>query len=186
MTSIITTPPAIEPVTIADARLHLRVTHTDEDALISRLIEAARAHVEQATRRALITQGWRLYLDAWPPGRIIRLPVSPVQRIDAVTVYDADGMPVALDPGAYTLDGASSPARVRVHAGAPAAANGVEIDFIAGYGDEAGSVPAALVQAILLLVGQWYEFREAGSELATAGIPFGFDALTAGYRAPRL
>lgn len=186
MTSIITTPPAVEPVTVADARLHLRVTHPDEDALIARLIAAARTHVEQATRRALITQGRRLYLDGWPPGRVVRLPASPVQRIDAVTVYDADGMPVALDPAAYRLEGTASPARLKVHAGAPAAANGIEIDFTAGYGDEAASVPAPLAQAVLLLVGHWYEFREAGSELEAASIPLGFDALTAAYRTPRL
>ncbi|MXN65708.1 hypothetical protein GR183_12405 [Stappia sp. GBMRC 2046] len=189
MTFIITTPPAVEPVTLDDARAQVRVTSTQEDDLLTRLIETARQHVERTIRRALITQGWRLYLDDWPPGRVVRLPVTPVQSITSVTMFDADGMPLVLNLGDYDLDGISAPARLKVMAGVGASSrmlNGIEIDFTAGYGDAAANVPAPLRQAILLLVAHWYEHREAGIDAATASIPFGFDALIAGYRVPRL
>ena len=102
MTALVTSPPALEPVTLAEARAHLRVTATAEDALIERLVAAARAEVERLTRRALIRQGWRLYLDGWPPGRAVRFPVAPVVSVESLTVYDDDGMPVLLPVGAYT------------------------------------------------------------------------------------
>lgn len=189
MTFIITTPPAVEPVTLDDARAQVRVTAMQEDALLTRLVEAARQHVERAIRRALITQSWRLYLDDWPPGRVVRLPATPVQEVASITVFDADGMPVELDPADYEVDGQGTPARLKVKAGvggSSKALNGIEIDFTAGYGDAGEDVPAALRQAILLLVAHWYEHREAGIDAATASIPFGFDALVAGYRVPRL
>ena len=66
MPSILTTPPLAEPLALADAKAHLRVTSSDEDAMISTLIIAARRHVEQATGLALITQGWSVFLDRWP------------------------------------------------------------------------------------------------------------------------
>ncbi len=189
MTTIIATPPAVEPVTIEEARLHLRISGTDEDALVARLISAARSHVEQVTKRSLITQGWRTYLDDWPEGRVVRLPTGPVQSVEAITIFDADGMPMSLGSDDFTLDGAGSPPRLKVKpavGGAGQPINGIEIDFTAGYGDTAASVPKPLIQAILLLVGHWYEHREAGADIVTASFPFGFDALLTGYRTPRL
>ncbi len=189
MTAFVTAPPAIEPVSVAEARAHLRVTSAEEDPLIARLIVAARSEVERRTRRALIAQSWRLYLDRWPAGRVVRLPVTPVAAVTAVTVYDEDGIPGALDPDAYQLDGKAAPARLRVAAGVPGSGgrfNGIEIDFTAGYGPAADDVPAPLIQAVLLLVAHWYEHREAGVEVATAHMPFGFSGLVAGYRVPRL
>jgi len=75
MSSILLTPPAAEPVTLADAKAWLRVEHDDDDDVIAALIAGARSHVEAQTRRALITQSWRLVLDRWPrDGRIAALP----------------------------------------------------------------------------------------------------------------
>ena len=66
MTLALISPPAVEPVTLADMKAHLRVTHDSEDAMIASLIKAAREELEQAAGLALISQGWRLYLDCWP------------------------------------------------------------------------------------------------------------------------
>ncbi|WP_428700365.1 head-tail connector protein [Stappia sp.] len=189
MTAIVTTPPASEPVTLEEARAQLRLTGEAEDGLLGRLIAAARAQVERATRRALVTQGWRLYLDAWPPGRVVRLPVAPVATVETVTVYDGDGVPVALDPQVYRLDGAAEPPRLKVAAGAPAGMtgfNGIEIDFIAGYGGDAAAVPQPLRHAVLLLVAHWFEHREAMADPGALGTPPGVAALLASYRTLRL
>ncbi|WP_067341261.1 head-tail connector protein [Stappia indica] len=189
MTAIVTTPPAVEPVTLEEARAQLRVTTSEEDALLGRLIAAARGQIELATRRALITQGWRLYLDAWPPGRVVRLPVAPVASVEAVAVYDGDGLPVALDPGDYRLEAATSPPRLKVAAGAPAGLkgfNGIEIDFTAGYGAETDAVPGPLRQAVLLLVAHWFEHREPGLDPAALGLPPAVASLAGSYRILRL
>lgn len=189
MTAIVTTPPADEPVTLEEARAQLRLTGEAEDSLLGRLIAAARAQVERATHRALVTQGWRLYLDAWPPGRIVRLPVAPVASVEAVTVYDGDGVPVALDPQAYRLDGASEPPRLKVTAGAPAGIsgfNGIEIDFIAGYGAGAADVPQPLRHAVLMLAAHWFEHREAVADPGVLGMPPGVAVLLSSYRMLRL
>ena len=189
MTATMTTPPALEPVTLEDARAHLRVTVTDEDTLLTRLIAAARRQVEQVTQRALITQTWRLYLDVWPPGRIVRLPIAPVQQVDAVTVYNVDGIPVSIDPSGFALDSIGSPPRLKVALGATPPGrtlNGIEIDFTAGYGSLAGDVPRPLVQAILMLVAQWFEYRVMDGDTTAAPTPSGFQALVAPYRSLRL
>ena len=105
MSSILLTPPAVEPVTLADAKAYLRVDNDDDDAVISALIAGARAHVEAQTRRALITQTWRLVRDAWPgDGRIAVLP-SPLQQVTAARVYRFDGT---------TADARSAGFRVRL------------------------------------------------------------------------
>lgn len=69
MPSAIVTQPLTEPVTLAEAKLHLRVDNTADDALVSALIAAARQQVETITRRAFITQSWKLVSDKFPsPG----------------------------------------------------------------------------------------------------------------------
>jgi uncharacterized phiE125 gp8 family phage protein len=62
----LTSAPAEEPVTVDEAKLHLRISGTEEDTLITMLISAARAHAENVCRRAFVTQKWDLFLDAFP------------------------------------------------------------------------------------------------------------------------
>ena len=66
MPVILISEPEEEPLSLADAKLFLRVEHDAEDALITNLVRAARRHVETQTGRRLVTQIWRLVLDAWP------------------------------------------------------------------------------------------------------------------------
>ncbi|MEP0320595.1 head-tail connector protein [Bauldia litoralis] len=187
MTAALITGPALEPVSLADVKAHLRVDASDEDALLTAAIVSARVHVESATRRVLIEQGWRIYYDAWPRRRIVRLPVAPLMSVDAVTIYDAAGDPQVVDAEDYEADVAASPARLVLAANAPTpvgrAVNGIEIDVTAGYGATSVDVPAALRQAVLMLVAHWYEHRGAvGHDLAVLVAPLGFEALIAPYR----
>lgn len=187
MTAALITGPALEPVTLEEAKAHLRIDGDDDDAWITQAIVTARRHVENTTRRVLIEQEWRLWLDAWPETGVLRVPVVPLIAIDAITVYDADGDPEVLDPETYVVDKASAPARIRFETPpAPGQAlNGIEIDLTVGYGDEAEDVASPLRHAILILVAHWHEYRGLG-DVAEATTPAGFDALVAPYRVMKL
>jgi uncharacterized phiE125 gp8 family phage protein len=177
--------PAVEPVSLAEAKTHLRIAHDDADAEISALIAAARVHLETQTRRGFVTQTWRLLRDAWPAdGRIAVLP-APLRALLAVRVVMRDGseQPIALDR--FALDQAGAPA---ILAFDPAfmprsdrAAAGIELDVEVGYGDAPADVPAPLRQAILMLVAHWYENRGAVAE-HSAMLPLSVGALIAPYR----
>ncbi|MEP3049678.1 MAG: head-tail connector protein [Roseibium sp.] len=189
MTSIRLTEPAAEPVAVAEMRDHLRLCGTEEDTVVESFLKAARSHIEQATRRALITQSWRLYLDAWPIGRLVRFPVSPVISIDQVTVYDFDGAPSILTSDDWRLDRSTQHERLKIKLGAGLPTSqmmAAEVDFTAGYGAASTNVPEEFRQAIRLLAAHWFEHREAGSELATASLPHGLDRLLSTARIPLL
>lgn len=190
MTAALVTPPAIEPVTVAEAKAHLRLDHDADDALLGALVGAARCHVEALARQVLIEQTWRIYRDAWPRDGVVPIALGPLRSVAAVTVYDAAGEPVTLDPAGYDLDAASRPARLTLRGTPPAPGrrlNGVEIDVVAGYGPTGVAVPAPLRQAILMLVARWYEDRE-GAALGGMPAPVADEvaALVAPYRAARL
>jgi uncharacterized phiE125 gp8 family phage protein len=188
MALVPTSLPATEPVSLAEAKLHLRVDHGDEDILILSLISAARLHLEHVLGRAFITQGWLYLTDDWPPGHTLNLPLAPVQSIVSVKVYDSDDTATVLSPSTYLLDGLSVPPRlVRRAANAwprpGRIANGVEVSFVCGHGSLAAEVPAPLRQAVLLLVAHWYEHRQP-VEIGNAAeiIPAMVHDLVAPYR----
>ena len=187
MTAALITPPAVEPVSLADAKAHLRLDTTDDDQLITASITAARIHVEALTRRLLIEQGWRVYLDAWPKQRIVTITVAPLIAVDSLTVYDPTGAPIVVGPDDYEVDTIAVPGRLFLSSPLPVlvgrAVNGIEIDVTAGYGPTSIDVPAPLRQAIMMLVAHWYEHRGAvGHDLAGEVPPHGFHALIAPYR----
>jgi uncharacterized phiE125 gp8 family phage protein len=165
MALVLTSGPAVEPVSLAEAKAHLRVDGSAEDTLVASLIITSRLHVEAALGLALITQSWSLFLDAWPAAAHVRLPMRPVQSIDAVKLYAPDEAVETLSPDLFLLDGAGVPARL-VRQGALAwpapkrTANAIEIAFTAGYGNAVADVPAPIRHAVLLLVAHWYEHRE--------------------------
>jgi uncharacterized phiE125 gp8 family phage protein len=163
MPAILLTPPASEPLSLAEAKQYLRVEHGDDDALIAALVAAARGALERATRRVLITQTWRIVLDRWPASGRIVSPVNPLSTLEAARVIAADGTPAAIDPDAFTLNTAAVPGAIAFDRGAVAepgrALSGIEIDITAGHGT-AADVPAPLVQALRLLLARGYEHRD--------------------------
>lgn len=167
MSLTIVTPPAEEPVTLTEAKNHLRVDLTDDDSLISALIVAAREHAEAITRRAFITQTLKLSLDAFPANNgPIYVPMPPLQSVNSLKYFDTDGVEQTLNEGTdYLVDNESEPGRITPapDTGWPATQNrpnAVSVEFVAGFGD-ASKVPQGIKQAILLMVGHWYENREA-------------------------
>jgi len=187
MPSILLAGPALEPITLAEAKQFVRVEHDDDDDVITALIAGSRIHVETQTRRALITQSWRLTRDVWPATGCLPLLPVPVKTLDAVRVYRSDGTTLALDTAGFALDRSDAPARLSFTRGVPVApersAAGIEIDITCGYGDAGANVPEPLRQAIRLLVAHWYENRgliAVGHEVAV--LPQNVAALIAPYR----
>ena len=190
MALVLTGGPATEPISVAEAKAHLRIDGTAEDILIASLILSARLHIEAALGLVLITQLWQLQLDAWPQGKAVVLPLNPVGTILSVRTIAADGTVTTLAPSATLLDPGPPPRVVRTAASWPqitAATNGIAIGFVAGFGPRAVDVPAPIRQAMLLLAAHWYEHRdpiEIG-EPDTA-IPKAVSDLLRPYRRPRL
>jgi uncharacterized phiE125 gp8 family phage protein len=191
MALVLTSAPAVEPVTLAEAKAHLRLDGTAEDTLITSLIITSRLHIEAALGLALITQSWSYFIDAWPRGPEVILPLRPVQAVGAVRLYAPDESIQTIPADTYLLDGAGVPARLVRQAAAAwpkpnRAANGIEVALVVGYGDAAADVPAPIRQAILLLVAHWYEHREPVEIGAPVAVPQMVSDLLLPYREVRL
>lgn len=184
MSAILLTASAVEPVSLAEAKAFLRVEHTDDDDVIEALVSASRVHIETQTRRALITQAWRLSLDAWPEeGRVPVVP-GPLQGLAAARVFDFNGTPHAVDVQDFVPDvGASALAFALWAVPAPGRiAAGIELDVTVGYGDAAADVPEPLRQAVRLLTAHWYENRGLAALGTVTVLPSTVAALIAPYR----
>lgn len=246
-----------EPVSTAQAKLHLKVDASDDDALIAALVTAARDYWEGAQGRALVLQTCDLVLDQWPLGGEIRLPRAPLRSVVSVTYIDSDGNSNTMAAADYVVDTASEPGRVvlgyskswpsetlrpggaitvRYRAGhaipftaiaatdvvtaaghpfvngdavrvwntggslpgglsastdyyvisasgdtfkLSATSGGAAIDITsAGSGSHfLGEIPQTIIQGLLLLVGAWYENREATTDALLREVPLAVDSL---------
>lgn len=162
--------PAVEPVTVAEAKAHLRVDISDDDAYIGTLITAAREWVEAYLDRTLVNTQWVMRLDSFPIGDI-ELPRPPMVSSGTATsvtmTYAYSGSVTAvLSSSVYRVDRNSTPGVVRPlynsqwppHVND---ANAVAVTWWAGYGSSGSSVPASIRHAMLMLIGFWYENRGA-------------------------
>jgi uncharacterized phiE125 gp8 family phage protein len=163
----ITSGPAVEPLTVAEAKAHLRVDHTTDDSYIESLIKAARRTAEQFQGRAYITQTWKLYLDDFPHGKEIKLPVAPVASVSSITYVDLNGDTQTWDSANYQVDTKAAIPRIVL---SPIVSwpnveadrvNAVTITFIAGYGATSASVPENTKHAIKLIISDMYQHRES-------------------------
>ena len=179
MPYVLTAPPSGEPVSVDEAKLHLRVTDTAQDALIGAVITAARVHAENITQRQFMTATWQLVLDAFPgpalmgvpPGEVYTLPdhailvnKTPVASVSSIQYLDMSSSWQTMPSGDYTLDRSSEPARITPVFGKiwpvtlPQIA-AVKVTFVAGYG-AASDVPEGLKSWIKVRVGTLFENRE--------------------------
>lgn len=189
LTIKVVTAPAVEPITLTEAKLHCKVDLTTDDDLITALIVAAREEIERRTWRALITQTLELILSDWPSASAIEIPRAPLQSITSVKYKDRDGNETTWDSANY-LAGTDSVPGVLALAWDASWPSGdlypvepIRIRYVAGF-TNAAAVPQSLKQACLLLVAHWYEAREASGDTVSekAGIPFGVEALIRSYR----
>lgn len=187
--------PTTEPISLTEAKLHLRLAattaeaeaYTTEDDLLNRLITTARIQTEQEIGRKLITQTMIYYLDRWPDGKEIKVPYPPLQsaivtyRLEGDDDYDNTLSTVDVDtvsePGRIVLQPNESWPSGTLYSDKP-----IKIEFVCGYGD-ADEVPKGIKSAILLRISDLYENRgEVVTGVSVGKISGAADALLRQYR----
>lgn len=160
----VTTAPVVEPVSIGEAKAHLRIDHGDEDAYIGHLVTVAREFVETDAQISIMPQTVTVYLDDFS-GPSIDLRRPPVSAVSGITYYDSAGAQQTLATTVYETDLVSVPPAVCLKDGqtwptVDDRQNAVAITCTAGYSSPA-LVPAIVKQAILVLVEYWFRNRSA-------------------------
>lgn len=182
----ISSAPAAEPLSTEEAKLHLRITHDEEDDYIDTLITSSRQWAENVTNRALITQSWRLKLSCFP-NKVILLPKAPLASVSSITYIDTAGTTQTLSSSVYLVDAAQEPGTVRLAYGQSWPAirsqhNAITVTFSCGYGAAGSSVPASIRQAMLAVLATSYEFREDVTSGTISKVPEAAERLIWPYR----
>ena len=166
MSEKLITAPVTEPLTLAEAKAHLRITSSAEDALVTSLIIAARELCESETGRALLPQTWELTRDDFSDEMFLQH--VPVASIVSIKYTDVNGAEQTLAGTEYVLD-ASSNVQARVVLAVDKSwpsvyggINNVRIRYVAGY-TNAAAVPQSLKQWMLLQISHWFRNRESVS-----------------------
>lgn len=182
-----------EPVTLAEAKEHLRILHTDEDDYITALISAARDWCERYIDLAIPQQTVTLRLDAFPDDRsAIQLPFANLLSVTSVAYLDSDGDSQTVATSVYGENLTAKPAEIYLKANQVWPSDeaqqdqAVTIVYEAGFAEVVSGVqdcPKAVKQAILLIIGHFYENREdAVMGVTITEIPMGAKACLDRYR----
>jgi len=197
MTLVQIDPPEALPVSLDDAKAHLRVTVADEDDLISGLIRMATARLDGRDGllgRALAPQTWQLVRHGFPgKAAPIMLPLPPLMSVDTVAYFDPDGAGQMLDAVDYRVIGGGGgpstllPAQNKTWPATLDELESVTITFTAGYDDGASppgvSLPEPLKAALMFDIAHLYQHREAVMMGADAGeVPLGYRDLIQPFR----
>lgn len=176
----ITTPPVEGPVSLAEAKLHLRVDLDAEDDLVAALLDAAQGLAGDASGLAWVDTDYEVVLDGLPIDGVFRLPRGPIQAVDSITYRDADGVSIELGSSTYRAvlgtnlivraEGADWPTT-------SSRPDAVTVAYTAGFGASAAAVPARAKAAVKLLLGHLYEHR--GDDLRSSEFPPAVQALLA-------
>lgn len=209
------TEPQNQPFSLNEAKAFLKLGDDDiaDDALIMALLRAAVRHVETFTGRALITQTWRLTLDRWPSRSLlddqlwegvreaaelveatnfIEIPKPPLRSVTSFKVFDTTDTGAEVASTVYFVDTEGEPGRVGLRFGQvwPSTTlrphNGIQIAFVAGYGDDANGVPDDILAGLRLLLAHFYENRAVCDQATNLALPMTAKEVLRPYRILRL
>lgn len=186
MYAVQTSAPASEPVTLAEAKAHLRVDVTDEDTLITAMIVAARTAVEHIVGRKLITQSWSVSFDSFD--ELVFTDLSPIASVTSVKYTDTAGVEQTLANTEYALLPGTTAELIEAYGktfpDTRNEPNAVRVVVVVGYGD-AASVPQAIKQWLLVQIATMFDTRSAyaaaGRDVKVASLPY-VDSLLDPYR----
>ena len=203
-----TSSPASEPLDLSETKTFLRIDHDNDDDFVAGLISAARQFCENVTGRSLISRSYSLYLDCWPGKSSLGwwdgmregaytllnkssliLPRPPLLSVVRINIYDANNVATEFPASNYFVDKAAIPGRIVLTSGSVVPvpgrmANGIEIQFTAGYGTTSQNIPALLRQGMKQMVAHLYEHR--GDSPDQALLASGAAAIFQSYRAMSL
>jgi len=164
MTIVRITEPAVEPVSLPEAKLWCKVDGTEDDALITGLIKAVRRSAEHLMQRTLITTTWELVRDAFDPQ--LRLEMPKILSVVSLKYLDVNGVQQTLDPADYVLDADSSPGYLvpaygKAWPSTYGQINAVRARYTAGYGATADLVPESIKAWMQLHIEHYHKNRGA-------------------------
>tara|TARA_R110002096_G_scaffold246771_2_gene439141 strand:+ start:450 stop:1079 length:630 start_codon:yes stop_codon:yes gene_type:complete len=186
------TAPSIEPVTLTEAKAHLRVETTADDTLLTSLIKSSRQMAEAYTGITFIDTTWKLFIDNWPSTynkawgsgvrelpidydnkrSYIEIPLSPLQSVTHIKTYDNADASTTIASTEYQVSTYAGitpkKGRITLRDGATwptfeRNADGIEIQLVSGYGTATTDVPETIRQALLIDIAFRYENRGDGS-----------------------
>ena len=185
------TAPAIDPITLTEIKAHCRIDISDDDTYLGTLIKAGVSYIEALTGIRLVSQTWYFYMDDFPTGSELILPIGPVTAISSVKyTSESTGAVATLSTDYYSNDLVSLPARIFLKPDyswpdvSEDVVNGVVVEFVAGYAvsESVATTPADLKAAVKLLVSHWYEHRMAAGEAELKNTPMAVESILANYR----
>lgn len=184
----VSTPPATEPVTMAEVKAQIGrdVNNATYDTELNGYIKAARVAAEAYTQRAIINQVWHVHLDAWPHDRKYRepwwdgvrqgavsalyptasvytLPGGVLQNVVQIVSIDADDVETVFAAARYYVDTTAIPGRIALKSGwswptTNRPINGLRIEQTVGWTDES-EVPQQFKQGMLWHIQSMWESR---------------------------
>jgi uncharacterized phiE125 gp8 family phage protein len=181
------------PITVEEAKEHLRVTDTNSDSYIQDLIAMVTEYVEGVTGRTLITTQYTWKLDTFPCDQYLYVPKPPLQAVSSITYIDTDESTQTWGSTYYTVDSHSIPARLTpayqetwpITLNVP---NAVTITYTAGHSSHLGGVPGGIKHAIKFLVAHYWSNRQeavtAAALVTSVNTPKASDWLLARYQVP--
>jgi len=180
------TPPSTEPITLAEAKQHLRVDTDTDDSYVAALITCAREFCEDYLDRTLMTTQWQMKMDNFP--QEIGIPKPPMfssgtaTAVSVTYVENSLGGTATLSSSQYRVDRDSTPGALRPLYGGSwpshlSDENSLTVTWWAGYGNSPEDVPRVVRHAMLMLIGTWYERRQAVDSVSASELPIGAKAL---------
>lgn len=194
--------PAIQALTLAYAKLHIRSLGTADDALLTVYIDAAASYFESQTGRQLLTATREVWLDAFPflgasgGNARIELPHPPLQSVVSVAYVDGNGvvqtlggsptvLKVSAPVGPYAARGVVEPLAGGTWPIARAETGAVRIRYTCGYGNTPATIPPLARGVLCYLVGHFDTFRAAVHEARRGQVlelPYGVQMMLDGFR----